>query len=230
MICQGLHKANAQGIAVPQRALTKPEHRRFEMATDFKPCSVDGCNGNAATRGTARGFCLSHYNRFLNHGDPLGGGTYNGEPMRWINEVVIPYDGDECLIWPFKGNSTGYAQIWIGDTLQLTTRVVCERVHGPAPTPSHECAHSCGKGKSGCVTPSHLRWATRSENHLDKVLHGTHNRGDQHPFNKLSEDDVLAIRTMASNGVFQNVIADQFNVSRSLICKIVARKRWEWLD
>lgn len=44
------------------------------MATDFKPCSVPGCNRNASpsARGS-RGFCSPHYQRMLRHGSPDGG-------------------------------------------------------------------------------------------------------------------------------------------------------------
>lgn len=51
------------------------------------------------------------------------------------------------------------------------SRVVCERVNGPAPTEKHETAHGCGN--SWCVNKRHLRWATHIENEADKLIHGT---------------------------------------------------------
>lgn len=34
-------------------------------------CSVDGCEKLTGAKGTARGFCSKHYNRWLRNGDPL---------------------------------------------------------------------------------------------------------------------------------------------------------------
>lgn len=36
------------------------------MASQFKTCSVDGCNG----KHVGRGFCKKHHERFRRHGDP----------------------------------------------------------------------------------------------------------------------------------------------------------------
>lgn len=44
------------------------------MADSFKSCSISGCNQNAHPKARGvRGWCRNHYNRFLRHGDPLGG-------------------------------------------------------------------------------------------------------------------------------------------------------------
>jgi hypothetical protein len=54
-------------------------------------------------------------------------------------------------------------------------RMVCEAFHGPAPTLTHHAAHWDGNRKNNI--PNNLRWATCSENHADKIRHGTTNRG-----------------------------------------------------
>lgn len=41
------------------------------MAKAFKPCAVDGCNGDAAKGGSGRGWCGKHYQRWKKSGDPL---------------------------------------------------------------------------------------------------------------------------------------------------------------
>jgi hypothetical protein len=56
---------------------------------------------------------------------------------------------------------------------ERATRVMCKLAHGPAPTPKHHAAHSCGKGHEACINPKHLRWATPRENAADAKLHGT---------------------------------------------------------
>lgn len=53
------------------------------MAATFKACSLDGCNGNAATVAQgALGYCRAHYSRFRRYGDPLAGRAAPGSPPK----------------------------------------------------------------------------------------------------------------------------------------------------
>jgi len=67
-------------------------------------CSIPDCGKTHL----AKGYCVSHYKRLKRHGNPLGGSTSTGEPMRFITEIVLPYKGFECLTWPFGKKETGY--------------------------------------------------------------------------------------------------------------------------
>jgi hypothetical protein len=75
-------------------------------------CSIDECG----KRHYGDGFCHSHYERWKTHGDPLGGRTANGEPLRFLREVVLAYDGNECLPWPYSRISGGYGTVYIDGT------------------------------------------------------------------------------------------------------------------
>lgn len=92
------------------------------------------------------------------------------------------------------------------------------------PTPKHEVAHN--NGDAGNPAASNLRWASKSDNEMDKVSHGTSNRGSRHGLAKLTEADVIAIR---SSGESCSVVAKGFGVSREHIRDIRARKRWAHL-
>ncbi len=63
---------------------------------------------------------------------------------------------------------------------------------GAPPTELHEVAHHDGDPSNNAVT--NLRWATRAENHADKLRHGTHNRGERHPLSKVTDAQVAAMR------------------------------------
>ena len=90
--------------------------------------------------------------------------------MEWLLDHVS-FEGEECLIWPFN-KQNGYAGCISADgRRQYACRVMCKLAHGPAPTPKHEVAHSCGKGDEACINPKHLRWATSAENGADRKLH-----------------------------------------------------------
>lgn len=146
--------------------------------------------------------------------------------------IAPQYKGDECLIWPHKRSPSGYGRLrdpsdrskWM-----VASRVVCEIVHGPPPTPKHECAHSCGNGHLGCVTPRHLSWKTRTENERDKNIHGTHNKGEKNGQCRLKESEVLEILSLKGTAP-QRIIAEKFHVSESSIARIIAGTYWKHLQ
>lgn len=187
-------------------------------------CSILNC-GKPIYR---RGWCRGHYARFLNHGDPLGGRTFWGEPDRYLNEEAFVYTGDDCLIWPYNRDRGGYGLIRRDGRTHLVSRLVCEHRHGPPPTPEHQAAHSCGRGKDGCVNPRHLTWKTPVENAADKLLHGTLCRGESNSSVKLTEDDVREIR-FSLGTVTQRELAERFGVSKNAISNIKIGKTWGWL-
>lgn len=193
------------------------------MATS-RLCSIPNCDKPVC----GHGWCNAHYKRWLRHGDPLKGRRApagHGEPMRYIREVVMAYDGDECLTWPYGKHSKGYAQIGS----HLASRIVCEEENGPPPTPEHHAAHSCGKGHEACVTKGHLSWKTPKENGDDKLVHGTSPRGAKNVFAKLTETQVTEIRAL--NGVATHrQIAASFGVTRCCVSKILSGQTWGWLE
>lgn len=175
-----------------------------------------------------RGYCIAHYERFKKYGDPLAGSTANGELMRFIEEIVLPYDGDECIIWPYGRGGKGYAYMTADGKHQPTHRYICERVHGAPPTPEHEAAHSCGRGFDACVNKNHVAWKTPVENASDKEAHGTVNRGERNGAAKLTESEVLAIDALKGKAS-QADIASRFGVSRSAVQLIHTGQKWSWL-
>lgn len=191
----------------------------------MKICSIPGCEKLA---GRSRGWCNAHYKRWQRHGDPLGGGTAHGEPGRYLSEVVLAYEGDECLTWPFGQNGGGYGTLWDGEKRIFVHRQVCEHVNGPPPTTLHQAAHSCGNGHLACCTKKHLSWKTQAGNSADTISHGTSLRGQRNPQAKLTEPEVLHI--LALKGIKpQTEIAAQIGVSQTTISKIHSNAAWGWL-
>jgi hypothetical protein len=107
----------------------------------------------------------------------------------------VSYQGEDCLTWPFS--RFGYGTIY---GHKHAHRVMCELAYGPAPSPRHQVAHSCGKGHEGCVNPRHLRWATPKENSADMVLHGTALRGERAINVKLTTPEVHAVKMFGEWG------------------------------
>ncbi|WP_167543982.1 HNH endonuclease [Methylobacterium aquaticum] len=161
------------------------------------------------------------YRRLRRYGDPLGGGTFAGQPMAFARQAAATKQ-DECITWPFGTDGHGYGRICSDGA----HRIVCEIAHGLAPTSEHEAAHSCGNGHRGCVNPGHLRWATHKENHSDRILHGTNNAGETHGANKLTAQSVAEIRRLFADGSTKASLARSFNVSESCVRKIISGKNW----
>ena len=151
-----------------RRSLLSERNRKFgwwkaerrPLKSD-SPCSVEGCKRPYY----ARGLCSMHWQRKYVYGydDPSENRrTPIGEPLRFLEEEVLTYIGDECLLWPYSKNG-GYGQIGYHGRVVEVHRLVCEIKSGPPP-PNHVAAHSCGNGDLGCITPNHLGWSTRSQN------------------------------------------------------------------
>lgn len=147
------------------------------MAKSNSICSIPECGKTVLSRG----WCNSHYRRWYKHGDPLSGRIPQGEARRYFDDVVLSYEGEECLPWPYGRDSSGYARLWDNGKAENACRLVCQELEGEPPTEEHQAAHSCGKGHEGCIAKAHLRWATPAENGQDRVLHGTAYRGSSRP-------------------------------------------------
>lgn len=147
-----------------------------------------------------------------------------GEALRYFREVVLAYEGLDCLPWPFSTNG-GYGQMSYEHRPQLVPRLVCEAEYGSAPSPAHHAAHSCGKGNLGCVAKRHLSWKTPSENEADKLVHGTSPRGARCGTSKLTTHEVRQIRSLEGQ-FLQREIAAQFGVGRRTIGRIHRREIW----
>lgn len=186
-------------------------------------CSIPGCGNKVAHRG----WCSAHYQRWKRHGTPTGGRALNGTSAIFLDQA-LSYQGEACLMWPYSTGSNGYANTCVdGKTVNLP-RYICEKVHGPAPTPAHETAHSCGMGHMGCIAATHLRWATSVENKSDQLAHGTRLRGEESPHAKLTEDQAREILAIGRSQP-QRRIAERFNVSVPTVSMIINGKSWGWL-
>jgi hypothetical protein len=189
----------------------------------FRPrgsCSIDGC----AASHYGNGYCLAHWKRFKKYGDPLAGSTKWGEVRRWLDEVALPYEGEDCLVFPYSRNDDGYGKVRIGPKGIGAHVYVATQANGEKPSPRHEVRHLCGNGHLGCVNPSHLEWGTRTQNILDAVAHGTWNRpsitGEHASAAKFSDEDIARVRACLAKGETQVSIAARLGISQSHVSRI----------
>lgn len=107
-------------------------------------------------------------------------------------------------------------------------RLVCAAFNGPPPRSTSQSAHLNGVRDDN--RPVNLVWATAKENNAHKIRHGTHNRGENHNFARLTEDQVREIRRLVSDGATGRSICARFGVTAWTIHDIAARRSWKHLE
>jgi hypothetical protein len=191
-------------------------------------CTFEGCA--RPIRRPRSGLCEAHYKRKWRCGDPAGQRAHHGDLIKYAQSTIVTAPKDRCVPWPFAKTGQGYGLMWRNGKKAMAHRYVCELQHGAPPSNKHDAAHTCGKGHEGCVNPHHLVWKTRAENMADKIAHGTHSRGEQHPQAKLTEKAVLHIRkAVAARTSTQADLARRYGVHPQYIHCIVSRRSWRWL-
>lgn len=125
---------------------------------------------------------------------------------------------------PHKSN--GYLMMSLGRCRALTVsavhRLVLLTFIGPCPKGMQGC-HNDGNKLNNHV--SNLRWDTVKNNIHDKFRHGTMPLGERHHKSKLTESNVIEIRSLIGK-VRVMELARRFGVSKSTILFIKNRRTW----
>lgn len=147
---------------------------------------------------------------------------------RFLTKVAPP-NANGCELWT-AGTRSGYGHFRVGSrrdgTLHMARahRWIYEQRHGPIPA-GIQVRHTCDVKL--CQTDSHHVLGTNRDNCRDRVERGRSLRGSRHNMAKLTEEDVLEIRTLWATGLHQQrELADRFGVSQPNISKIVRGRLW----
>ena len=127
--------------------------------------------------------------------------------------ILRPYVNQyqQVLLYPVEGKP-------------VTRRVhalVAEAFHGPRPE-GMQVRHLDGNPLNNIS--DNLRYGTVSENQRDRVRHGTSNRGASR--RRLTEDDVLEILRLRTQGLSHSAIADTLKVGRACITHLLTGRTW----
>jgi len=157
-----------------------------------------------------------------------------------IDRNSVPVTESGCWLWTgaLKGKSLvkGYGNMTIGSRKDGTRRTISAHracyiaYYGDINNGLFVC-HSCDT--PSCVNPNHLFLGTHQDNVDDREMKGRNNlsgigkKHENHPSAKLNWGQIIKIRLSYEKlGFTQQVIADDFNVSRSAIKDIVNYKTW----
>jgi len=134
---------------------------------------------------------------------------------------------DDCWEWTASLNPKGYGQISVGRKPISAHILSYEMNVDPVPENMLVC-HTCDNRK--CVNPKHLYVGTPKSNSQDMVDRGRSGRstiGEKNPAAKLTELDVLKIRSLVAGGLSRLEVATVFGVQIGAVGKIVRRERWK---
>lgn len=131
-----------------------------------------------------------------------------------------------CIQWTAAKNKFGYGKIACGKgRWGLAHRVAWAAANGAIPEGMEVC-HRCDN--RACINPDHLFLGTHAENMRDCKNKGRAkaHRGESNPRSKLTESDVLAIRSSSLSSDDESIV---YGVSSVLVRKIRQRKLWKHL-
>lgn len=157
---------------------------------------------------------------------------------RFWSRVVL---GDDCWSWSGSRNWGGYGRFQVAGREQAAHRYAWELAYGPIPDGMFAC-HRCDN--RGCVRPTHLFLGTAADNMADRdakgrqasgLRNGSHTRperrpkGEAHGRQKLTEDQVRAIRKALDSGASYRELGEVYGVAAQSIRCIANRRNWAWL-
>jgi hypothetical protein len=133
-----------------------------------------------------------------------------------------------CWIWKGTVNNVwGYGQFSVDGVYYRAHRFAYELVKGKIPDGLLVC-HSCDNKL--CVNPKHLWVGTQSDNIRDAVSKNRTCKGSKNGMSTLSIEQVYEIKRLLKKGMYQDVIADRFDVSQGCVSDINNGRRWGWLE
>jgi hypothetical protein len=103
--------------------------------------------------------------------------------------------------------------------------LILEAFAGPAPPGTQACHFPDRNLLNNRI--DNLRWDTPKANQKDRIIHGTDARGEKNHQAKLSEEEVVRMRTMRNQGTKIKDLAQRFKVSQSLVVHICTGRSWK---
>ena len=114
--------------------------------------------------------------------------------------------------------------------MQVAHRFSWELVHGQVPSELLLCHDRRPlKDNPACVNPMHLFVGTYKDNTQDASRKGTLCKGENNHLSKLTEDQVIQIRSLFDNGEGTASLAGKFGITQDGIWRITSGRNWKHL-
>jgi hypothetical protein len=158
---------------------------------------------------------------------PISRTKFPGKTLQqWLVEAVIAHgDSDECLVWPFNLNGRGYGMLRVNMRMQGAHKIAYRRFKGEVSDGMLVC-HTCDNPP--CFNPRHLFCGTSTDNEQDKKAKHRHLFGVRHHQAKLTDAQVIEMRSLACVTTRQQ-LADRYDINLRHVFKILRRELWSHL-
>lgn len=148
---------------------------------------------------------------------------------RFWKKVNIRSD-DEC--WEWQGNHHPYGRLFVRDGHHIQASQFSWELHNKQEVPNGILVcHSCDNPP--CVNPKHLFLGTYFDNMQDKIRKGRDRYspaiGERNGKHKLSDKEILDIRSKYANGASCIELAKAYGIHRVHITRIVFGKRRQYV-
>ena len=177
----------------------------------IKTCQIDDCEN----KHVARGLCGKHYHRLWKNNE-----IKIRTAKERFEEKYIPVTESGCWLWQGPLDSGGYGRFLIKKT-KLAHRASWMIFIGQIPDGMCVC-HKCDV--PSCVNPNHLFLGTTNDNIQDMVNKDRHARGERASAAKITEKQVLAIR---SDDRMLKEIAKDYGLAPNTVCMIKKKQKWK---
>jgi len=137
---------------------------------------------------------------------------------------------DECWNWTASLKGDGYGQFKLNGTMKGAHCCSLFLAHAVQPLNKPLTLHLCA-GNRKCVNPNHLYYGDQPDNERDKVKDGTILKGESQWNSKLTEQQVREIRKKYIPREYtQKKLAEEYEISRSVIYRIINYKNWKHVN
>lgn len=186
-------------------------------------CSFPGCD----RKHRRNGYCDSHDAQSKRQGElsalrPVARSWQDYVDRFWSQVEKT----DECWTWTGYTNEAGYGRLGrFGEIgLILSNRLAWWIQTGQEPPDDKMVCHSCDNPP--CVRPDHLWLGDANANIQDMVEKGRSCKGEKHFKAKLTDNDVIDIRSLRSFGASISDLAEAYLVAGRTIDAVVRRYTW----
>ncbi len=133
-----------------------------------------------------------------------------------------------CLEWQGSRDRKGYGTLRRDGADHKAHRFAYEAVHGPIGSSEIFVLHKCDNPP--CCNIDHLFLGDHADNMSDMKAKDRQAKGEKNSNAKLNAHMVVLIRKLYSEGVSQQKIADQFNISQTTVSYVNRRAYWKHVN
>jgi hypothetical protein len=145
------------------------------------------------------------------------------------NGPILRPELGPCWVWTASIKGNGYGKIGAGGAGSgwlHAHRVSWKLANGPIPD-GLQVLHRCDNRP--CVRPDHLFLGTALDNQADCVAKGRKRLGSRVVGSKITEADVIDIRSLHAFGATHAALGAAYGVSDSVPRSIIKGTTWAWL-